>query len=286
MQVTFLVLAHHAPQQLASLLRLLLVEGDRAVVHVDAGSDEAPFRRAVADLGPAVTLTRERHQVRWGGFGVVAATLTALGQAVREAPGDHYVLLSGADLPIKPIAALHEELAGGQVRMNCWPMPDERRGKPMSRLERWHHAPADRHSRLASRVNRLLHRLPPRSLAPLGGARPHAGSQWWSMPHGCAEEVLDFVERSPRFVRFFHHVQVPDEMFFQTVLKALPTDWELRPNLTYTRWTSPDRLSPDTLGAADVPGLVGVQGFFARKFDLAADPDVLEQVRSHLLLPR
>ncbi|WP_432520358.1 beta-1,6-N-acetylglucosaminyltransferase [Kineococcus sp. SYSU DK006] len=286
MRVTYLVLAHHKPQQLASLLHLLLAEGDRAVVHVDAAADEAPFRRAAADLGPSVAFTGTRHRVRWGGFGMVAATLSALRQAVRSLPADHYVLLSGADLPIKPIAALHRELAAGQVRMNCWPMPDERRGKPMSRLERWYVAPRHRDSRVAARLNRLLERLPRRDVAAaLGPARPHAGSQWWTMPHGCAEQVLDFVDRSPRFVRFFHHVRVPDEMFFQTVVKALPTDWDVRPNLTFTRWSSPGRLSPDTLTSADVAALSRTEAFFARKFDLDADPRVLEEVRTRLLAP-
>ncbi|MEW1958814.1 beta-1,6-N-acetylglucosaminyltransferase [Kineococcus sp. NPDC059986] len=285
MQLTYLVLAHQNPQQLSSLLDLLLDGEARAVVHVDAKVDAEPFLDVVRAHAPAARATTRRHPVRWGGFGVVAATLTALREAVQEAPADHYVLLSGSDLPVRPASELRAELASGHVRMNSWLMPDEARGKPMSRLEQWHYAPRNRHSRVAHRVNRLLGRLPARKLTALEGAVPHAGSQWWTMPHPCAKDVLDFVDTHPRLVRFFRHVQVPDEMFFQTVVDALPHRYELRPNLTFTRWTSADRLSPDTLSAADLPAATAAGAFFARKFDVTRDPAVLDHVRP-LLVPR
>ncbi|WP_432547368.1 beta-1,6-N-acetylglucosaminyltransferase [Kineococcus sp. SYSU DK004] len=286
MQVTFLVLAHRQPEQLAALADLLVHHGDRVVVHVDAKVDAVPFHAATRALGPAVRFTSRRHEVRWGGFGVVAATTTALSEAVSDAPGDYYALLSGADLPIKPLPALHAELASGAVYMNSWPMPAEERGKPMSRLERWHYAPRDRDSRAASRLNRhVLARLPRRDVARgLGGARPYGGSQWWLLPHGCAEDVLGFVDRSPRFVRFFRHATVPDEMFFQTVLHALPGEREVRPHLTHTDWSrSPGRLSPAVLTVDDLPALAASPKFFARKFDPDVDVEVCERVRRELV---
>ncbi len=102
------------------------------------------------------------------------------------------------------------------------------------------------------------------------------------MPHECARDVVEFVDSSPRFVKFFRHVQVPDEMFFQTVVHALPRSYEVRPNLTYTRWTSSDRLSPDVLSRTDLPAAASSGAFFARKFDLRRDPDVLDGVRELL----
>ncbi|GAB3598724.1 hypothetical protein GCM10027586_00910 [Kineococcus gypseus] len=287
MQVTYLVLAHHRPQQLAALLDLLLTDGGAAVVHVDAPVDEAPFRRAVAHHGAGATFTTRRHDVRWGGFGAVAAALTGLREATRTRPADYYALLSGVDLPIKPATALHAELASGAVYMNCWPMPSQEHGKSLERLERYHLAAKDRDSRVARLVNgRLLPLLPTRDVARgLEGAQPYAGSQWWLLPHDCAVQVLGFADRSPRVVRFFRRSAVPDEMFFQTVVKALPHPWEVRPNLTYTDWSRPEGggVSPATLTSADLPTLARVPQFFARKFDLTVDPQVHRRVREVLL---
>ncbi|NAZ83791.1 hypothetical protein GTR02_18415 [Kineococcus sp. R8] len=287
MQVTYLVLVHQQPRQLAALLDLLVADGDRALVHVDARAGDEEFRVATAHLADRVRFTRDRHRVTWGGFGAVAATTSALRQAVAEVPGDYYALVSGADLPIKPVAALHAELASGAVYMSCNPMPSPETGKPMSRLERWNLTSARPHSRLVYRLNRhVVHRLPRRDVRrALGGARPHAGSQWWLVPHACAEELLAFIDRSPRFVRFFHHAQVPDEMFFQTVLMALPHAYDVRGNLTHTRWTGDlaGRTSPATLHVEDLGELARSPRYFARKFDHAADPAVYEAVRTQLL---
>jgi len=286
-QVTYLVLVHQQPKQLATLLDLLLVRDDRAVVHVDRRVDESAFRLAVAHLRDRVTFATTRHRVTWGGFGAVAASASALRQAVRQVPGDYYALISGAHLPIKPISELHTELASGAVYLSCTAMPSPETGKPLSRLERWNIATATPHSRLGYRLNHhVLHRLPKRNVRRgLGGARPFAGSQWWLLPHACAEQVLSFIDGSPRFVRFFHHTQVPDEMFFQTVVMALPHRYDVRDDLTHTSWSGPlaTRTSPATLHVDDLAALASSPRFFARKFDHAAEPEVYEVVRKALL---
>lgn len=280
--VTYLVLAHDAPSQLTELLRLVTGPDARALVHVDRTSALDPFRRALSTVDTDVRLAAQRHDVRWGGFGAVAATVGLLREAVHSAPADHYVLLSGRDLPIRPVEELHEVLAGAEVHMESFPMPDEARAKPMSRLERWHVAPRRRESPLVWRLNQALRYLPARDVAKgLGGAAPHAGSQWWSLSHGCATEVLGFVDSSPRFVRFFRHVAVPDEIFFQTVVAALPGERTLRPSLTYTRWSG--GVSPDTLHTKDLEALRATGASFARKFDLEHDDDVLPALRTRLL---
>lgn len=282
MTVRFLVLAHDAPSQLTELLRLVTGPNAGALVHVDRTSALDPFQRSLSALGTDVRLAARRHDVRWGGFGAVAATLDLLREAVHSAPADHYVLLSGRDLPIRPVEELHEVLAGAEVHMDSFPMPDEARAKPMSRLEQWHVAPRRRHSPLGWRVNQALRHLPARDVAKgLGGAAPYAGSQWWSLSHGCATAVLEFVDSAPRFVRFFRHVAVPDEIFFQTVVAALPGQRTLRPSLTYARWSG--GVSPDTLHSGDLEALRATGAFFARKFDLANDDDVLPAVRTRLL---
>jgi hypothetical protein len=106
------------------------------------------------------------------------------------------------------------------------------------------------------------------------------------VPDAVAVQVLEFCCAHPGFVRFFSRSRYPDEMFFQTVVAALPTPRELRPPLTFADWSRPESRgkSPATLTTADIPLLRSSGGFFARKFDLARDPATLDAIDSELLM--
>ncbi len=290
MLVTYLVLAHTKPAQFASLVETLTRHGDAVVAHIDAKADQEAFRRHLGRGSAAIEFTPERHDIRWGGFGSVAAELAMLERAVRVAPADYYVLLSGVDYPIRPRSQLVAELASGAVYMESWPMPDPRHNKPINRLERVYFPPKNRNSRLFGFVNKAALILPPRRDVQrgLGGRRPYGGSQWWALPHRCADQMLGFVRSQPGFVAFFRRSRNPDEMFFQTIVENLPHRPEsIRPPLTYANW-APDRLevggtAPATLTVADIPVLRQRHAFFARKFDLDRDPTIFDEIDDQLL---
>ena len=290
MQITYVVLAHHKPAQFRRLVTRLTRDGDRVVAHVDQKADQATFHAPLQALGDHVSFTAERFDVRWGGFESVDAELAALRHAVRVAPGDYYILLSGVDYPIRQRAELVTELASGAVYMESWLMPDEKHNKPMSRLDRFYFPARNRGSLAFRALNKAALVAPPqRSVSRgLGGRQPYGGSQWWAMPHDCAERVLAFVESEPRFVAFFRRSRNPDEMFFQTVVQNLPGyRWPIRPPLTFANW-APERLeaartAPATLTVDDIPELRRRHAFFARKFDLDRDPRVLDMIDEQLL---
>jgi hypothetical protein len=282
MRVTYLVLAHHKPDQHARLVAALTRGGSRVVTHVDAAADEAPFRTHAA---PGVRFVGRRHNVKWGGFGGVAAELDLLRDARAHAPADYYVLLSGVDYPIRPEVELVSELTSGATFIST-SATNPRLRKPKGRLERYFYATKDRDSRWGLFVNRrVLRRLPKRNVARgLGGWTPYGGSTWWALPDAVAAEILDFVRRERRFVRFFRHSKYPDEAFFQTIVGALGVT-HLRRGLTYADWTRPEHggTAPAVLTAADLPLLRDRPEFFARKFDLRRDPSVYDRIDAELL---
>jgi hypothetical protein len=256
---------------------------------VDGKADERPFRGAVERAADGVAFLPARRPLRWGGFGIVEATLAALDHATRFARGEHYVLLSGADYPIKPRPALVDALSEGAVHMDVWPIPRSDRDPRSKRLERYYFAPSRRDSRRYAALNAVVAMaLPKRDVSRgLGGRRPYGGSQWWALSHDWAVRVLDVVTAEPDLVRFFRRSRIPDEMFFQTIVQGLPGgDRTIRPSLTYVDWTRREwRGSPATLTSADVPALASTDACFARKFDLDLDPGVFTEI-DRLLLRR
>lgn len=286
MHITYLLLAHDKPHQFKRVLAALLRDDRAAVVaHVDAKSDERPFREAAAQVGGRVTFVDDREDIRWGGFASVVAELRALQVATTTAPGDYYLSISGADYPIRPFSELHAELESGAIYMNSWAMPSPENGKPMHRLEAFFYAPANRHNQAVRVLNRALRLLPKRNVAKgLGGRQPFGGSARPSLPHDVALAVLATAATDERLMRFLRFSRSPDETFFQTVVESLPHGREVRPALTFTDWSrAAQRGSPATLTSAAVPAMRASGLYFARKFDLHADPDVFAEIDRHLL---
>ena len=109
------------------------------------------------------------------------------------------------------------------------------------------------------------------------GYEPYGGSAFWALSAPALEYVHRFVRDNPSFVRFFRHVLIPDEIFFQTILLNSPLrDATLNEQLHYVDWSG-GGAHPATLGAADVEPMLASGKLFARKFD-PADTEVLDSL--------
>lgn len=285
-RIAYLLLVHTQPDQLARLLsRLLEGNEDRAIIHVDAVVDQAPFEARTAAWGDRVEYLSARWNIKWGGFDMCRATLELLRVACGQ-DADHHVLASGVDYPIRPVEELREELASGAVYMDSRPMPVLEWHRPMTRLSRFTFVAKNRSNKLARLVFHLLQVFPPRNVRRgLGGRQPYAGAQWWAFPAHVSRAVLDFADREPRLVRFFSRSTLPDEMFFQTVVAAACPGEEVRLSFTYADWGGPPP-RPATLTAADLPKLQAAARrghYLARKFDWRQHRALYDLVDSELL---
>jgi hypothetical protein len=94
--------------------------------------------------------------------------------------------------------------------------------------------------------------------------------------------VHEFVQRERRFVRFFGHVDKPDEMFFQTILMNSPHTPGIVPDdVHYTNW-SKGGSHPSTLTVGDFGALRRADDLFARKFDPGVDAEILDLIDERL----
>jgi len=270
MRIAYIVSAYKYPEQLARLLARLQTGQATFSVHVDRKTRRSVFEEmAKRTRNIANVRFLPRHISHWGGFGHVRATLKGIEDIVaNDLPFDYAVLLTGQDYPIRSPREIERFLAEAKDRsfMNHWPLPfapwGERGG--LDRVEDWHVI-----------TYRRLHLALPLKRKLRGGLQPFGGGAYWCLARPVVEYVHDFVQRNPDYVRFFQHVFVPDELFFQTIVVNSPLRETItNDNLRYIDWSREP--APAVLGVDDFPKLVVSGKLFARKFDLTVDVKILD----------
>jgi hypothetical protein len=143
----------------------------------------------------------------------------------------------------------------------------------LDRIEKWHLRLYGHHLGLP-----VKRRFPAR-------LRPYGGGAYWCLSRACIEYVAAFVERRPDVISFFRNVDIPDEIFFQTILlNSMLRDTIVNDNLRYIDWTRGRR--PAILDIRDLEALRASPKLFARKFDVNQDEMILDLIDRHLLQPQ
>jgi hypothetical protein len=224
MTVGFVMLVHHSLDRAAEVARHLAGQGAPVVVHIDAGVTRREARAFVARLSDLAAIRfAPRRRCRWGTWSIVAATLDASRQLLREFPEvGHVFLACGSALPLRPVAELREFLSNHSDTDFIESVTTEDVAWTVGGLDRERFTLsfpfAWKSQRLLFdlwvRVQRRLglrRRIPP-------GIEPHLGSQWWCL----TRETLDRIGSDPegaRYTRYFRRVWIPDESYFQTVVR-------------------------------------------------------------------
>lgn len=275
-RIAYIVSAYHRLPQVARLVRRLHSEKACFAIHVDRKTNDEAFRALVADLRglPSVHFL-DRHTCHWGGFGHVRATLKGIDHLRGRGSGfDYAILLTGQDYPIKSNAYIERFLqsANGKSFMTFSLLPSAS-WSPRGGLDRV----AYRHLRFYGHHVRLpFKRRFPSEL------RPYGGGAYWCLSSECIEYVARFVAERPDVLSFFRRVDIPDEVFFQTILMSSElADSIINDNLRYIDWTRGHR--PAILGTDDLEALRTSPKLFARKFDVEEDEEVLDLIDRHLL---
>lgn len=240
MSLGFIMLCHTALHRAAQVARHWAESGYPVVLHVDARVKRAAYDRLVADLTnlPNVRFSR-RHACEWGMWGLVAATQDAAELMLRDFPAaGHVYLASGSCLPLRPPAELVaylaerprtdfiESVTTADVGWTVGGLDRERFTLrfPFSwRKRRWLF---DTYVRVQRAVG-YRRRIP-------DGLVPHLGSQWWCLTRSTLQAILSDPERK-RFDRYFRRVWIPDESYFQTLVRRHSTTVESR-SLTLSKF--------------------------------------------------
>ncbi len=224
MTLGVVMLVHNRFERAAEMVRLWADAGCPVVVHVDSNVEAQVYDGFVKTLDdlPDVRFSK-RYRCEWGTWAMVAATQDAVALLLEDfAEATHVYLASGACLPLRPVAELCTYLdrhpdtdfiesattadvpwtVGGLDRERFtlrFPFPWKKRRLLF-----------DRFVRLQQAVG-FKRRIPE-------GLVPHMGSQWWCLTRQTLEAILGDPRRG-LYDRYFKRVWIPDESYFQTLVR-------------------------------------------------------------------
>lgn len=237
MKIAYLILAHNNPLHLTRLISALQTEHSHMFLHIDKKSNGFIHLPVKSNT----TLIKNTVSVNWGGFSLVQATLNLLQEANTIGEYDYFILLSGADYPIKSNAYIFQFLQQhkGEEFINLCKMPEM--NKTFDRVEYFYieNARDFAASSLSKRViNKslrfaLFKRKYPK---PYSHFTLYAGNQWWVLSKRCVDYILHFITHNSEYVDFYKYTLIPDELFFHTIIGNSPFKENVVNALMYTDW--------------------------------------------------
>jgi Family of unknown function (DUF5927)/Core-2/I-Branching enzyme len=238
--VGVVMLCHTALDRAAQVARHWATHGCPVVIHLDRRVPDAD-QRALADTLSDLPHIRFSPRVacEWGTFGLVEATILAATRMLEDFPGvGHVFLASGSCLPIRRVQDLQDHLAAHPETDFIESVTTADVGWTVGGLNKerftlrfpfsW-----KRQRRLfdgyvtLQRLLRFQRRIPT-------GMVPHLGSQWWCLTRQSLAAILFHPDRA-RHDRYFRRVWIPDESYFQTLIRQVGARVESR-SLTLSKF--------------------------------------------------
>ncbi len=243
-KIAYILLCHKDPDAVASQARRLTAAGDCMVIHFDASARPEDHARlhAALDDHPDVAFARRRVRCGWGEWSLVDATLTSIRTALECFPdATHFYLLSGDCMPIKTAEYIHRRLDEDDADfIESFDFFDSDWIKTGWKEERliYRHWFNERTQKNAFYAMFHLQKWLRLTRAVPDDIEVMIGSQWWCLRRATVEKVLDYIVRRRDVVRFFRTTWIPDETFFQTLVRHLVPGKEIRSRtLTFLMFT-------------------------------------------------
>ncbi len=274
-KIAFILLCHKDPKAVIDQARRLTAAGDCMAIHFDASASPADFaviKTALKD-NENVAFARQRVRCGWGEWSLVKATLSALEAALEAFPRcSHVYMLSGDCMAIKSAEYTHEFLNRADVdyieSVDYFASDWIKTGMKEERLiyRHWFNERTQKRRFYTSYELQKRFGLTRKVPADL---QMMIGSQWWCLRRQTVEKILEFIARRPDVRRFFRTTWIPDETFFQTLVRHLVPEKEIE-NRTLTFLMFTDYGMPVTFYDDHYDLLLSQDFLFARKISVEA----------------
>lgn len=233
-KIAFILLCHKDPDAIINQATQLTAAGDYMSIHFDASASPEHYqkiRSALAD-NPNVAFARKRIKCGWGEWSLVQATLNAVEAALSNFPrATHLYMVSGDCMAIKSAEYTHSFLDASDVdyieSFDYFESDWIKTGMKEERLI-YRHFFNERTQKRRFYTSFNLQKK-------LGITRdvPHdlqimIGSQWWCLRRRTVEWIVEFTRKRKDVMRFFRTTWIPDETFFQTLVRHLVPEHEIR----------------------------------------------------------
>ncbi|MCF7560037.1 beta-1,6-N-acetylglucosaminyltransferase [Sabulilitoribacter multivorans] len=307
MNLNYLILAHKNTTQVERLIKKLYTEKTQFYVHIDKAANIGLFKKELSSFSNIKFVDDEnRINIIWGNISIVKATLQLIKMVILDERQGHCILLSGQDYPLKSNEFInhffekHKDvnfISSERITSESF----DNRG--LSRINHYNFHPY-KHStnnieippvylrlfyrkRTFKQVFRLLfsnkwyklymiflNRTFPDKITPYGG------SQWWALPMKSIKLIHSFLINNPDYLKYHEYTQVPDEIFFHSILHTKISNDLIKPNITYVKWPKTETPSPITFTINDFEELHNSKAIFARKFDINLDKQIMDKLDS------
>ncbi len=240
MSVGIVMLCHTALNRAAQVARHWADRGCPVVIHVDKRVTRKAHDKLLKSLSDLTNIRFSvRHRCEWGTWSITEATQTAAALMLASFPEvRHVYLASGSCLPLRPVEEMLAYLAERPRTDFIESVTTEDVGWTVGGIDyerftlrfpfSWkrHRWLFDGYVGLQRRL-RLRRRIPRR-------ITPHLGSQWWCLTRQTLSAILEDPDR-PEFDRYFSKVWIPDESYFQTLVRLYSVNVESR-SLTLSKF--------------------------------------------------
>jgi len=238
--VGIVMLVHTAFGRAEQVARHWSSAGCPVVIHVDKAVPRQTYDAFVSALSNVKDIMfSSRYRCEWGTWGIVAASQTASEVMLANfAEVRHVYLASGYCLPLRPVEELIDYLAArprtdfiesattSDVPWTVGGLDEERFTLRFPFSWKKNRYLFDRAVEFQRRF-KLKRKMP-------NGIVPHMGSQWWCLTRQTLSAVLQDPERAD-YDRYFRHVWIPDESYFQTLARQYSSNIESR-SLTLSKF--------------------------------------------------
>ncbi len=279
-KIAYILLCHKDPDAIIKQAERLTAVGDYMSIHFDASADPEQYktiRTALAD-NPNVTFATKRIRCGWGEWSLVQATLYAVESAVEAFPrATHFYMLSGDCMAIKSAEYTHRFLDNNDAdfieSFDYFESDWIKTGWKEERLIYRHWFNERTQKKRFYGMFKFQKRFGLTREIP-SDIQVQIGSQWWCLRRQTIEWILDFCKKRRDVIKFFRTTWIPDETFFQTLVRHLVPEGEIRGRtLTFLMFT--DYGMPVTFYNDHYDLLLSQDYLFARK--ISADASDLKR---------
>ncbi|HRQ59505.1 MAG TPA: beta-1,6-N-acetylglucosaminyltransferase [Azoarcus taiwanensis] len=301
----YLILSHGEGVQLARLIHTLKSGSPDAavVIHHDA-KGELP-ENIVTDASAGVYLVTPRIKVVWGEFSLLEAILHSLEFISTHINFRWVSLISEQDYPAMKLDAIERELE--QTSYDAFIRSEPVTWKTYAYRYSFQYFRLPRNP-YAYRVPALIRELTIKSKRIInrhqnllrfeGGVRGasnyigirypknpftaslvcHKGSTWFAMSSRAINYLQSFEVERPEVLAWYKRTWVPDESYFQTVIRNAKTLSVCDDHRRFIKWDAAHLAHPKTLTIKELPEILRSGKHFARKVDARVDAALLDEL--------
>lgn len=278
MRIAHLIIAHKNPGQLERLIVAMKHAMFDLYIHLDKKTDIASFRHIESHEN--VYFIKNRIECNWGGYSIVRAILNSIEEVLNCGKQYEFLnLMSGQDYPLTSPSDIYvylsKRLTNSFVEYD--PLDTAWWEDAVTRYEFYHFADLKLIGRYF--LQKIVNTLMPRRKFPLNLTLYGSNRSTWSvLSLDAARYLVSFVKDNSKLDRFMKFTWGADEFLIATIIMNSPfKDKVVNNNLRYVDWSGGDA-HPKVFIKDDLSDLVKAKKYFARKFDITVDEEILDLI--------